>query len=205
MGVGQAPRCVQRPSLTPRLVHMGFFRDIVALWGRVYLWALLFSYASYCSTSAPLLMSSGVGKIGPNDATVSLAQRISWRASFVRTGLIVPEISFWENVLFLLYWMYCHIVLSLVFEPIFMISSDEGNSYWATGQSRSKRLPVSMSAVVGVEQPYFESVRPHPHSSAVNVWSYTVTPPCALLLYLYLYLSERNIYSIWKFKDTVSI
>jgi len=64
------------PGLTPRLVHMGFFMDVVAL-GQDYLGALLFSYASYCSTNAPLHISSGVGKIGPSDVNVSLAQLIS--------------------------------------------------------------------------------------------------------------------------------
>jgi hypothetical protein len=60
-----------------------------------------------------------------------------------------------------------------------------------------------MSAVVGVEQPYFEFVRPHPCCSVVNVWSYTITLSCALLIYLYL--SKKNIYNIWKFKDAISI
>lgn len=57
---------------------------------------------------------------------------------------------------------------------------------------------------VGVKQLYFEAVHPHPCSAEVqNVWSYTFTPLCALQLYLYL--SERNVYSIWKFKDTTLI
>jgi hypothetical protein len=44
-------------------------------------------------------MSSGVGKIGPSDATFSLAQHIL-KGFFVSTGLVVPEIYFWENILF---------------------------------------------------------------------------------------------------------
>jgi len=64
------------PGLTPRLVHVRFFMDVVTL-GQDYLGTLLFSYASYCSTNVPLHVSSGVGKIGPRDVTVSLAQLIS--------------------------------------------------------------------------------------------------------------------------------
>jgi hypothetical protein len=79
MGVGQGP-VYRGLGLTPRLVHMGFFMDVVAL-GQDYLGALLFSYASYCSTYVPLHMSSGVAKIGPSDVTVGLAQLISCRVS----------------------------------------------------------------------------------------------------------------------------
>jgi hypothetical protein len=90
--------------------------------------------------------------------------------------------------------MYCHIVLSLVVKPVCIISCVKGKSYWATGLIRSKRLPVSMSAVVGVEQPYFESIHTHPHSFALMCGAIPSHPP---VLYNYTFTFQREIYTIF--------